>query len=268
MNSAFREIAWLSFPGPDHWGLLLMLAAYFDDSGTHDNSRVVVWGGFMGTIDQWSRFDGAWRSKLKRPLDGKPPLRKFSLAECDNGYNEFASYSRAERDLLQNEMRRIIVENRLIGVAFAVDCPAWERIASDEAKAHFGGDAEALCFSSCFNAAIERAERLFPDESMLSLHFDQGRRSPKLEAIIDRVLGHYKGLPTLETIAFNRVETVTPLQAADVIATESYWCAESYLRGDSAPRPHLKHFLGRVSAEGFVLDEPHIRQTLKEHGFA
>jgi hypothetical protein len=152
---------------------LLMLAAYFDDSGTHDDSRVVAWGGFLGSVAQWDRFDMAWLAKLAQPLAGKAPLRKFALADCQSSFNEFFGYSRPESDLVQNEFREIIVANRLIGVAYAVDRPTWDRLITGDART-FLGDAETVCFSSCFDGAIERAVEYFPNESMLSLHFDQG----------------------------------------------------------------------------------------------
>jgi len=98
-----------------------MLAAYFDDSGTHDDSAVVSWGGFVGTDTQWTAFNAAWRTKLAAPLPGKPLLRKFGLADCERRRNEFFGYSGAESDLLQNEMREIIVKHRLLGVCYSVD---------------------------------------------------------------------------------------------------------------------------------------------------
>ena len=97
----------MAFPAAELAVVMLMLAAYFDDSGTHDSSQVIVWGGFLGTAEQWKQFDITWRAKLARPLDGKPRLSKFGLADCDRCRNEFEGYGRAESDLLQNEMREL-----------------------------------------------------------------------------------------------------------------------------------------------------------------
>src|SRR6266700_8112837 len=94
-----------SFPGPRYEGLVSVLEGYFDDSGTHGDSRVVVWGGFVGTIDQWTALDARWRNKLDKPLPGKPKLKKFGLADCRWGVNEFEVYSLPERDLVQAEFR-------------------------------------------------------------------------------------------------------------------------------------------------------------------
>jgi hypothetical protein len=266
-RSTFEQIAWLSFPGPEHRGLMLMLAAYFDDSGTHNDARILTWGGFIGTDRQWAALDVDWRAMLDQPLPGKRRLRKFSLADCQNHVNEFATYTLPESDLLQHEFREIIVKHGLIGVAYAVDRPTWERLATAPAKERFG-DAETICFSSCFSGAIDRALKYFASERQLSLHFDQGRLSQKLSAIVQHVRDRYYGLPELVNIGFDMVEKVTPLQAADIIATESYWNALGVVTGNASQRPHFAHFLKRVSTEGFILDEAQIIQTLKDGGFA
>jgi hypothetical protein len=267
MASIFENIAWLSFGGPDHRGLMLMLAAYFDDSGTHDISRVVVWGGFIATVEQWAAFDVTWRAKLKEPLPGKPELKKFSLSKCQGLFPPFDQYSRTESDLVQNEFRQIIVDHNLLGVAYAIDRRTWDRIVPDAAKTYFGGDAEAACFSPCFGAAIGRAQKYWPNEQELSLHFDKGRGSQKLNALIDRVEANYRGMPALISISYDVVEAITPLQAADIIATENYWHALNWIDGNPQPRPHFAHFLQRVSTEGFIAQEKEIIETLKTHGF-
>jgi Protein of unknown function (DUF3800) len=245
---------------------MLMLAAFFDDSGTHDASEVVVWGGFLGTAEQWVDFDKAWQRKMARPLPGKAPLVKFGLADCERHRGEFLEYSTAESDLLQNECRELIIRSGVIGLAWAVERSVWDRLASPAALELFG-DAETVCFSACFNGAIERAKELFPNDLMLSLHFDRGRKSPKLDAIVDQVTKNYRGAPAIVNISFNPVKEFTPLQAADIIATENYWHAGAVISGNETPRPHFAHFLQRVGrTNGYILQEPEMLSTLKMHG--
>lgn len=244
-----------------------MLAAYFDDSGTHDDSSVVVWGGFLGTATQWSDFDEAWRAKLAAPLPGKSPLKKFSLADCNGRHGEFSGYSRAESDLVQNEFREIILQAGVVGLAYAIDRADWDKLVQGPAR-DLLGDAEVGSFSGCFNGVIAEAERLFPDELMLSLHFDRGRKSPKLDAIIDKVTQNYHGAPALVNMSFNRVVDFTPLQAADILATENYWQATSIVAGDHVLRPHFSHFLNRVKAtNGYLATENEIMDTLRRYGY-
>jgi hypothetical protein len=90
----------------------MMLRAYFDDAGTHQNSNVVVIGGLIGTEAQWERFERAWAAKLADPLPdaGKPPLRMFHLSGCAGRWpgSEFADYSDAEQDAVSHDFRQII----------------------------------------------------------------------------------------------------------------------------------------------------------------
>ncbi len=254
-KSALLDLIGLILPASERAGLMLMLVAPFDDAGTHDGSDMVVWGGFFGTAEQWANFDRAWLAKLTRPLPGKAHLTKFGLADCERHRGDFVGYSAAESDLLQNECRELIVQAGVMGLAYAVERAEWDRLVKGPARDFFG-DAESICFSACFNGAIERARLLFPEDRMLSLHFDLGRKSPKLDALIDRVRKSYMGSPAIINISFNRVAQFLPLQAADIIATENYWHANGVLTGNANPRPHFAHFLQRVRADGYLMQEP------------
>jgi hypothetical protein len=220
------------------------------------------------TTPSWS-FGVAWRAKLARPLPGKRCLTKFGLADCEGHHDEFAGYSTAESDLLQNECREIIIQAGLIGFAYSIERECWERLVQGPAREFFG-DAECACFSSCFNGAIDRARHLYPEDLMLSLHFDRGRKSPKLDALIDRGTKLYRGSPAIVNMSYNRVIDFTPLQAADIMATENYWHASSVIAGNVDPpaRPHFSHFLERLkAADGYLMQEAQVLSTLKKYGY-
>jgi hypothetical protein len=90
-----------------------MWSGYFDDSGTHAASRVVVMAGVLGNERQWKRFESAWGAKLKKPLDGKPSLKSFHLTDCRAGQGAFADYSLAERDAVTHDFRSIMIATKL-----------------------------------------------------------------------------------------------------------------------------------------------------------
>jgi hypothetical protein len=49
---SFADMARTLLPLSSREGLILVLSAYFDDSGTHDDSEIVVMAGFIGTEEQ------------------------------------------------------------------------------------------------------------------------------------------------------------------------------------------------------------------------
>jgi hypothetical protein len=65
----------------------VMLIAYYDDSGTHDGSAAVVYGGFIGHEDTWASFEPKWRAILQRER-----LKRFHLADCEAGEGEFRNW--------------------------------------------------------------------------------------------------------------------------------------------------------------------------------
>src|SRR5437588_11737895 len=77
---------------------IIMSMGYFDDSGTHGSSEVVVWGGLMGTESQWLKFERKWKIKLAEPLPGKPPLKRFHMFDCEARVGEFEYYSDPEKN--------------------------------------------------------------------------------------------------------------------------------------------------------------------------
>ena len=88
-------------------GILCMLEAYFDDSGTHDDSEIVLWAGLFGNRYQWEFFNQLWAKKLADPSPGKPPIKRFHMVDCYNSTGEFAGWRRAATDFLAHELTNV-----------------------------------------------------------------------------------------------------------------------------------------------------------------
>ncbi|MCX7358950.1 MAG: hypothetical protein NT015_12520 [Alphaproteobacteria bacterium] len=252
------------------------MEAYFDDAGTHDDADVVVWGGFLGNVEQWAKLDAAWRNRLAKPFDqpehARPSLSRFHLSHCAALDGEFATYSRAESDSLQFEFRQIIASSGVVGVAYGIDRKAYDRLVIDPEARAFLGDAEQACFGSCFKGAFQQAQKYYPGEKAMALAFDwitNPVRKAKLADITSRVEQGPEGLPQIAGVFWGRSAKLTPLQAADVIATENYWAAQAFLAGrDLDQRPHMAHFLRNVDCLGYIMREQEIRSYMRKYGFA
>jgi hypothetical protein len=239
----------------------MMLYAYFDDAGTHKSSQVVVIGGLIGTDAQWDAFRPAWAAKLRAPIPGKPPLSAFHLSHCARHLGEFESYNAAEQDLITREFRQIIIDAKLISFSGAIDLKAWNELVVGPYRTKLG-NALPHCVELCIYEVIRVA---MPHEHghEIAVILDQGIRTPEIEEATMRFT-YPLGTPRVKVVRFEEVKKTLPLQGADIVATESYWHAGRFLKlGDDAqPRPHFKHFLDNMLAEGMILDREGIARNL------
>lgn len=235
-----------------------MLTAYFDDSGTHPRSDIVVVGGLIGTDAQWAQLAARWNAKLAEPLPGKPPLAAFHLSHCQNAWEEFSNYTRPESDAITNDFREIIGECGLISTASAVDVTAWNQLIVGTLREEHG-EALEVCAKNCLLSALKIAAD-HPHGDKVAVIFDQGIWTPKLQKAV-APLTYHLGRPHIASLRAEHVKSTPGLQAADMAATENYWHAKAVREAGikTPPRPHLQRYLQILSAEAFLLDRPIIQ---------
>lgn len=149
-----------------------MLGAFFDDSGTHDTSKVVAIGGLLGTERQWDVFEQNWNEVLRSPLPDRPPLNSFHLTECRNGVGDFLGFSQAERDHLTYRFRQAILSTGMVTVAVAVDKVAWDELMTEDV-APYSETALGFCFFKCIEQ-VTNIIRTRRNGEPIAIFFDAG----------------------------------------------------------------------------------------------
>lgn len=226
-----------------------MLEAYFDDSGTHDGSRVVVWGGLVGDAQSFAYLDAEWQRLLACPDPQLKPLKAFHLYDCVHRTREFAGFSQGASDLVRNRFRTAVIESGVAAVACGVDIQEWDRQVTGHLRALIGG-AERCAFGQCVKLSIEVAGS---ENEHLNAHFDGARETYVLN-VIDGARLLYPAADHLLRTSFCPIKAYTGLQAADTVAYESYaFLRDMLLSGEVRPCPHLQHLVENAESTTIMM---------------
>ncbi|HET7709210.1 MAG TPA: hypothetical protein VFK50_06725 [Sphingomicrobium sp.] len=238
-----------------------MLECYLDDSGTHDGSQVVVWGGVAGHSHWMDELDKVWKARLAQPCDGKPPINKFHSFDLECGLGEFQGYSEGARDLTRRNFRQAILDSGVTVVAYGISIKDWDQLVR---QGH--GQSDFTAEQGVFGKAIfELAKAAKAENEALGLIFDRGRDTPELRKVI---------MPTVLTAEFEArhlsytfapVASLCALQAADLVAHEAYMAFNQLPTNPKAiPRPHaLRLFEDAFGGQARWMGRTEIKDTVR-----
>jgi hypothetical protein len=238
--------------GEARW--ISVIGGFFDDSGTHPESTLVVLGGLLGTEAQWDLFHAEWSALVAAPLPGKPALEKgFHLAHCRASDGEFFDYSVPEKDRVEYLFRQVILKAGLFSLAVSVDKLAWDEIVTGTLKEEFGTALEC-CFVRCMELIISTLRSRKPGEPV-HLFFDQGIQD-RLSGWAQLYKSQAKRYPEISGVAYAPVSKVLALQGADTIASHTYQFGLEWLkdRNNPAVNPHFRDFIAREFTTGIIID--------------
>ncbi|MEO8592571.1 MAG: DUF3800 domain-containing protein, partial [Candidatus Solibacter sp.] len=109
----------------DRW--MLMLRAYCDESGNHDDAPFFTMAGFLGRERAWKVLARKWNRALS-----KEGLEEFHMKDCEGGHNMFSHLHeqkyRPERDRIQKRFIEIILDSEIYPVAGGVDMQDYNRL--------------------------------------------------------------------------------------------------------------------------------------------
>lgn len=227
-------------------GRICMLIAYFDDSGTHDSSDVVLWQGAIGNQYQWALLDELWAQKLRDPSPNKNPIRRFHMTDCHNSTGEFLGWSRTATDYLAQELGDIIKRAGIQSICSAVSRKDWDELIFGDWRRCFG-DAEQQCIWGCFADVTNWAKTRNAD-SMAFIFDDRPHRNAQVKHVYDIFRrGVHEDL-SLDSISFVSSSKFYPLQAADLLAWEHYQYVNDALKQGLKHPPKRRH-MARILAQ-------------------
>jgi len=220
-----------------------MLASYFDESGTHDRSDVMVVAGLVSPVSQWDRLVASW----ERVLD-KHNLPAFHTVDCAHGVNAFEGWSRAERSSLYKKLISLTTKHVLWRGWSAVLVPDYlQFFEGDENKEN----ARKLMFSMCsLSCAVAIREISAGGGAAIPYMFERGGLGGGVAAdLLDR-LSSVAPIYRIGTVSFGTRHEVVQLQAADIHAYEIHKYFAEQLRPE--PRSIRRSFkeLLRISEAG------------------
>ena len=231
-----------------------MLTAYFDDSGTHDPSEVVLLAGLLGTENQFAGLDDGWKVRLAAPICGrKDRIKNFHMTECQASRGEFKGWSRTETDYFCDLLAQEIIRSGVTGYACACSRRDSDELVKGDTR-DILGDPEGQCVRNVFVKAVEWAKDITTDPQMAFVFDNRPHRQAENQLIFDlyqRYVQIENSRPELYSISFVSAKTLVPLQAADLVAWEVYQHARDILE-HGLIKPRRRQYIELAS--GIKLD--------------
>jgi len=242
-----------------------MFTLYCDDSGTHAQSPIAVAACFVAPVLQWEHFVRDWKA-----ANAAENFGVFHMADFVGKYEQFANpewRDQQKRDRTLRRLVNIINTRRQYGFAAAV-----EKIALDEEMPrHFmegyqlGKNHYTFAMRMCLGKVLKWRRKYGHTEPIQYIFDEMSKGKGEINAVFERVLS--EGADQAQAFGINKggwsfqsKSAVLPLQAADILAWESYnYMQKVYL--PEIKQPIRKSFLA-LTDRAFE-NAYHRRETLK-----
>jgi Protein of unknown function (DUF3800) len=191
---------------------------YLDESGTHDDSPIMLMGGFLANTEQWESFNNEWQSLLK----------SFGIQSCHavdlkHHTKQFKGWSVDKRKEFILEANRIIQEQLELGVTTIIRKDDYDSIyksASNPQKLRKDSKFGVL-FRGCLSFIVSVVTTDFELAKQSTINFileDGAKNSGDAKRLFE--LGKSNNLPEwshlLGSLTFGQKQSYG-LQAADLV---------------------------------------------------
>jgi hypothetical protein len=187
-----------------------MYTAYFDDSGTSDDTVAVVVAGFVATDGQWAQFDRNWNDSLRQF-----GISRLHMSEFAHSVGEFSRFkqNKEDRELFLRQLLCHIKLRVTFPVAAAILMNDYRRV-NEMYALDYGFPPYALAGRSCLARINLWAEKRGIPKQQIRHVFEDGS-SGKTRLYESALRDH--GMQ----VTFVKKGECAALQAADLLAYET-----------------------------------------------
>ncbi len=217
---------------------MVIFTAYFDESGTHENSSNVVMGGYIAKVDQWTEFAREW-VRMKH----EESVNIFHRVDMEHFSGDFKDWSKERLIRCLHNGHEIIKRRTNIGIGGSVLHADFDEVMPDVIKRAFGGPYGWLAQECLVGVGHWAVEHSRPDP--IQYVFEAGARGRHQVDRMMKILSEepfYRKLARIGGWSFQSKECVIQLQSADWFAYEIYKHVENRIV-DGPKRPIRKSAL-------------------------
>jgi hypothetical protein len=229
----------------------MTMAAYFDESGTHENSPVMCVAGYLFSAEQAQHLHREWGETL-----GNFKLSHFHAVDCAHGVREFKNLDKKQRVELTTKLIGIIKRRMELGIAVSISDTDFGRVAAPKWER---GGPYLLAALQVLSGVVAWADK-YSYSGEIAYFFEAGHKhQSQTNKAIKMVKARDSTSDYLHYLShtFAGKRDVLPLQAADLLAYE--WAKELRRRNMPPVRRAMRTSLDSL------LEQPHMTQHFSAH---
>jgi uncharacterized protein DUF3800 len=198
--------------------LMFMFTAYFDESGTHHGSHVVVVAGYLSADEQWGRFCDEWQSVLD---DYK--IDYFHMTDFENRRKQFKNMLDSDRRRLLERLIAFIKIRQRIGFAVTFDLAVYNEMIQEFADLPLK-QPYAFCALTLMGRIRAWLRKHSYDEYVAYVYESGAKHAGQVHSAYNYWMrqGELARIMRIGSMVFGDKRDVLPLQAADILAYETW----------------------------------------------
>lgn len=216
--------------------------AYFDESGTHAQSRVTMIGGYVATCDVWKAIEAQWNEVLTNQ-----GLSWFHMTDAMEQRGEFELIETPVIHDIVWSLGSILQKSDVCSVSIAVDAVAWNEVTTEKFRERFRKPYD-YCFSNIHQALIHWSRQTGNSSPIAMVFGTQDEYSGRAETIVN-AWTQYRG-GEIGPLEFAPAKQTPALQAADMLVHELHAAWEQFARGLTRPGKIVQSALCRAIDKG------------------